>query len=121
MAKKIASKSKVKKSKTKKVSRSTAPKVHAFVEKMPKRAGGGAEKQAYDASITRRVLYVDYDTINVDPNNGDIIYGYWATLPSLACDKSVYNYVRRIDLTGYEYYGPCRDSVDGIWKFTLAE
>jgi hypothetical protein len=117
MAKKVsAKKSKIS---TKGVPRKS--KMGTLLEKLPGGRTGESQQQAYNFSSVPRHLYVDYDTIQVDANNPDILHGYWARLPSEACAKITQNYVHRMDLVDYELYSDCPGSNSGIWKFTLAD
>jgi hypothetical protein len=101
--------------------KSRAKSIESVFAKSPTRAKDESIPRAYSVDLTRRVLYVDWDTIQVDNNDPNIIYGYWSLLPSEACRKQIYNYANRMDLTSYSYYGPCSGSQEGIYKFTLAE
>ena len=100
MAKKVSAK-KSKKAAPKK------SKMGSLIEKLPGGQAREDQQPAYNFNFVPRHLYVDYDTIQVDPNNADILHGYWARLPSEACAKITQNFVHRMDLVDYELYSDC--------------
>lgn len=65
-------------------------------------------------------IYVDYDTIHVDPVDRNKIYGNWAPAPADACQNKVSTkFVDRRNMQGDNFLEPCPGSRNGIWRFTL--
>ena len=64
--------------------------------------------------------HVDYDTVFVDRNDPNKIFGNWRNDASSACrEKTVTQYQLRNQMTGYTFESTCHGSKGGIWNFTF--
>jgi len=122
MAKTASSPNRSKKSKKPSIKAGGKNKHAKLVKGLATKQSPANAKPALDGSeLMPRVLYADLDAVYVDPTNENIIHGYFARLPSLACAKSVPNYIHRMDLRDFYFEVDCPSSNEGIWKFLLAE
>jgi hypothetical protein len=122
MAKSARSPDRSKKSKKPNIKAGGPNKQAKLVKKLAIKQSPADAKPALDGSeLMPRVLYADLDAVYVDPANGNIIHGYFARLPSLACAKLAPNYIHRMDLRDYYFEVDCPGSNEGIWKFLLAD